>query len=159
LLICRQIGARVWVTSRSDTKLARARELGAEETINVATQDVAREVRARSHRRGVDVVLDSVGTATWAGSLGALRRGGRLVTCGATSGPMVETDARRLFWNQWTIMGSTMGNDAEFDAVVAQFRDGHLLPPIDRVYSLAEGNAAFERLQHAEQFGKIVLTI
>jgi NADPH:quinone reductase-like Zn-dependent oxidoreductase len=159
LQICRQIGARVWVTSRSDEKLERARTLGAEETINLATHDVAREVRARTHRRGVDVVVDSVGAATWSTSLGSLARGGRLVTCGATSGPVVETDARRLFWNQWNILGSTMGSDAEFDAVVAQLHDGHLLPPIDRVFPLAEGRAAFERLQHAAQFGKIVITI
>jgi NADPH:quinone reductase-like Zn-dependent oxidoreductase len=159
LQICRQIGARVWVTSRSDEKLERARTLGAEETINLATHDVAREVRARTHRRGVDVVVDSVGAATWSTSLGSLARGGRLVTCGATSGPVVETDARRLFWNQWNILGSTMGSDAELDAVVAQLHDGHLLPPIDRVFPLAEGRAAFERLQHAAQFGKIVITI
>ena len=159
LQICRQIGARVWVTSRSEEKLARARSLGAEETINVTTHDVAREVRARTHRRGVDVVIDSVGAATWASSLGALSRGGRLVTCGATSGPMLETDARRLFWHQWTIMGSTMGSDAELDAVIAQLRDGRLLPPIDRVFPLAEGRAAFERLSEATQFGKVVVTI
>lgn len=159
LQICRQIGARVWATSRSDEKLARARSLGADETINVATHDVAREVRARTNKRGVDVVVDSIGAATWSASLGALGRGGRLVTCGATSGPTVETDARRLFWNQWTIMGSTMGSDAEFDAVVAQLREGHLRPPIDRVYPLAEGRSAFERLRDGAQFGKIVIAI
>lgn len=159
LQICRQIGARVWATSRSDEKLERARLLGADETINGATQDVAREVRKRTNRRGVDVVVDSIGAATWSASLGALARGGRLVTCGATSGPAVETDARRLFWNQWTIMGSTMGSDAEFDAVVAQLREGHLSPPIDRVYPLADSRSAFERLQDAAQFGKIVITI
>jgi NADPH:quinone reductase-like Zn-dependent oxidoreductase len=159
LQICRQIGARVWVTSRSDAKLARARALGAEETNNVTTHDVAREVRARTQRRGVDVVVDSIGAATWSASLGALCKGGRLVTCGATSGPMVETDARRLFWNQWTIMGSKMGNDAEFDAVLGQLREGHLYPPIDHVFPLEEGRAAFERLQHADQFGKIVVTV
>ena len=159
LQICRQIGARVWATSRSEEKLDRARSLGADETINVATHDVAREVRKRTNKRGVDVVVDSIGVATWSASLGALARGGRFVTCGATSGPTVETDVRRLFWNQWTILGSTMGSDAEFDAVVAQLREGHLRPPIDRVYPLAEGRSAFERLQDAEQFGKIVITI
>ena len=159
LQICKQIGARVWATSRSEEKLARARSLGADETVNAATHDVAREIRARTNRRGVDVVVDTVGAATWPASLGALGRAGRLVTCGATSGPNVETDARRLFWNQWTIMGSTMGSDAEFDAVVAQLREGHLRPPIDRVYPIAEGRSAFERLHDAAQFGKIVITI
>ena len=85
---------------------------------------MGRIVRERTGKRGVDVVVDNVGKATWAQSLGALGRRGRLVTCGATSGPIVETDVRRLFWNQWSILGSTMGNDAEFDAVVAELARG-----------------------------------
>ena len=160
LQICKSLGARVWVTSRSAAKLERARELGADETIQATVGvDVAREIRGRTNKRGVDVVVDSIGKATWTQSLGALARGGRLVTCGATSGPMVETDVRRLFWNQWAILGSTMGNDAEFDTVAAELASGRLYPPIDRVYPLAEGRAAFERLAEAEQFGKIVLTV
>jgi NADPH:quinone reductase-like Zn-dependent oxidoreductase len=159
LHICKSLGATVWVTSRSEEKLARARSLGAEETINSSSTDVAREVRARTGKRGVDVVIDSVGQATWAQSLGALGRGGRLVSCGATSGAVVETDMRRLFWNQWSILGSTMGNDAEFDAVAAELSAGRLFPEIDRVFELEEGHLAFERLQHADQFGKIVVTI
>ena len=159
LHICKSLGATVWVTSRSDEKLARAQALGADEAINSTSTDLAREVRARTNKRGVDVVIDSVGKATWAQSLGALGRAGRLVTCGATSGPMVETDVRRLFWNQWTILGSTMGNDAEFDAVTAELSAGRLFPEIDRVYELSEGRQAFERLEHADQFGKIVVTL
>ena len=159
LHICKSLGASVWVTSRSDEKLARARALGADEAINSTAVDVGREVRRLNNRRGVDVVIDSVGQATWAQSLGALARGGRLVTCGATSGPMVETDARRLFWNQWTILGSTMGNDAEFDAIAAELSAGRLFPEIDRVFELEEARRAFERLQDGSQFGKIVVTI
>lgn len=159
LHICKSLGATVWVTSRSDEKLARARALGADEAINSTSTDLAREVRARTNKRGVDVVIDSVGQATWAQSLGALGRAGRLVTCGATSGPLVETDVRRLFWNQWTILGSTMGNDAEFDAITAELSAGRLFPEIDRVYELSEGRQAFERLEHADQFGKIVVTL
>ena len=159
LHICKSLGATVWVTSRSDEKLARARALGADEAINSTSSDVAREVRARTNKRGVDVVIDSVGKATWGQSLGALGRAGRLVTCGATSGPLVETDVRRLFWNQWSILGSTMGNDAEFDAVTAELSAGRLFPEIDRVYELSEGRQAFERLEHADQFGKIVVTV
>ena len=159
LHICKSLGATVWVTSRSDEKLARARALGADETINSANSDVGREVRSRTGRRGVDVIVDSIGQATWAQSLGALARGGRLVTCGATSGPTVETDVRRLFWNQWSIMGSTMGNDAEFDAIAAEVSSGRLFPEIDRVFELTEGQQAFSRLQDATQFGKIVVTI
>ena len=159
LHICKSLGATVWVTSRSDEKLARAQALGADEIINSTTTDVAREVRARTNKRGVDVVVDSIGKATWARSLGALGRAGRLVTCGATSGPLVETDVRRLFWNQWSILGSTMGNDAEFDAITAELSAGRLFPEIDRVFDLSEGRQALERLQDAAQFGKIVVTV
>jgi NADPH:quinone reductase-like Zn-dependent oxidoreductase len=116
-------------------------------------------MRARTAKRGVDVVVDSVGEATWSQSLGALGRRGRLVTCGGTSGPMVTTDVRRLFWNQWSILGSTMGNDAEFAAVVSHFREGRLRAPIDRVYALEESRAAFERMESGEQFGKLVVRI
>ncbi len=159
LQIAKHIGARVWVTSSSDEKLARARELGADETINYRTTDVAREVRARTAKRGVDVIVDSVGEATWASSLGALGKFGRLVTCGATSGPMVTTDARRLFWNQWTILGSTMGNEDEFAAVTNELREGRLLPPIDSVFDITEGREAFARLESGAQFGKIVVRV
>ena len=159
LQIAKLIGAHVTVTSGSDDKLAAARKLGADDAINHTGVDVGREIRARTAKRGVDVVVDSVGEATWAQSLGALGRRGRLVTCGGTSGPMVTTDVRRLFWNQWGILGSTMGNDAEFAAVVGHFNAGRLRPPIDQVYRLSEGRLAFERLATAGQFGKIVLRI
>ena len=157
LQIAKRLGARVWVTSGSEAKLARARELGADETLDHHRQDVVREIRARTAKRGMDVVVDNVGQATWSRSLGVLGRGGRLVTCGATSGPVVETDVRRMFWNRWSLLGSTMGNDAEFDAVVAELAAGHLRPVIDTVLPLADGRAAFERLAAGEQFGKIVL--
>jgi len=103
--------------------------------------------------------VDNVGPATWEKSLAVLAKSGRLVTCGATSGPKVETDVRKLFWNQWTILGSTMGNDAEFDAVVAELAQGRLIPPVDAVFELENGRAAFERLQAGGQFGKIVVRI
>ena len=159
LQMCKLIGAEVWVTSRSDEKLARAREVGADHTLNSRSDDVAAEIRKATAKAGVDVVIDNVGHATWTQSLQALGRRGRLVTCGGTSGPIVETDIRRLFWNQWTILGSTMGNDDEFDAVVAEFRAGRLVPPIDSVWPLERGVAAFERLSSGEQFGKIAIAI
>ncbi len=159
LQIAKSRGARVWVTSGSDEKLARAAALGADEMLNHWRTDVARAIRDHTGKRGADVVVDCVGHATWAQSLAALGRAGRLVTCGATTGPVVETDVRRMFWNQWTLMGSTMGNDAEFDAVAAEFRAGRLRTPVDHVYPLAEGRAAFERLASGDQFGKIVLTM
>ena len=159
LQIAKMRGARVWVTSGSDEKLERARGLGADETINHATEDVAKTIRARTGKRGVDVVIDNVGEQTWTRSLGALGKRGRLVTCGGTSGPMAETDIRRLFWNQWTIMGSTMGNDAEYDAITDELRAGRLIPPIDSVHELRDGVRAFERMASGRQFGKIVVRI
>jgi NADPH:quinone reductase-like Zn-dependent oxidoreductase len=159
LQICKQIGARVWVVSASAEKLRRAADLGADVLLNRTEVDVARVVRERTGKRGVDVVIDNVGHATWDQSLRALGRRGRLVSCGATSGPVVETDLRRLFWNQWSILGSTMGNDAEFDAIVAEFRAGRLRPPVDSVFPLADGRAALERLQSGQQFGKIVVRV
>lgn len=159
LQISKSRGARVWVTSGSDEKLASAAALGADETLNSATTDVAGTIRARTGKRGVDVVIDSVGAASWAQSLDALGRGGRLVTCGASSGAIVETDVRKLFWNQWTLMGSTMGNDAEFEAIAGELAAGRLIPPVDSVFPLAEGRSALERLERRAQFGKIVLAV
>ena len=159
LLIAKARGARVWVTSGSDDKLARARALGADELINHTGIDVGKEVRARTSKRGVNVVVDSVGTATWEQSLGALGRAGRLVTCGGTSGHVLQTDVRRLFWNQWTLMGSTMGNDAEFDAVVAELVAGRLRVPVDSTFPIARGRDALRHLQSGAHFGKVVLEI
>jgi NADPH:quinone reductase-like Zn-dependent oxidoreductase len=159
LQIAKARGARVWVTSGSDAKLARAHTLGADELLNHRTQDVAKEVRTRTGKRGVDVVVDCVGEATWASSLGALGKRGRLVTCGGTSGPNLQIDVRRLFWNQWTIMGSTMGSDEEFAAIVAELRAGRLEPVVDSVYPIERGVEAFARLQSGEQFGKVVVSL
>jgi NADPH:quinone reductase-like Zn-dependent oxidoreductase len=159
LQIAKLKGARVWVTSGSDEKLAKAATLGADELLNYRTADVAREIRARTGKRGVDVVIDSGGSASWPQSLGSLGKRGRLVSCGATTGPIVETDMRRMFWNQWTLMGSTMGNEAEFDAITAEFAAGRLAPPIDMVFPLSDGRNAFERMAEGSQFGKIVLSI
>ncbi len=159
LQIAKLRGATVWVTSSSEEKLARAHALGADAVFNHATTDVAAEVRARTGKRGADVVIDNVGQATWGQSLRALGKRGRLVTCGATSGAIVQTDVRRLFWNQWTIMGSTMGTHDEFSTIAAYFANGLLIPPVDSVYTLEQGGAAFERLSSGEQFGKVVVRI
>jgi NADPH:quinone reductase-like Zn-dependent oxidoreductase len=159
LEIVRNIGATAWVTSHSEEKLALARGLGAENLINYATTDVGKEVRARTGKRGVDVVFDTVGEASWGQSLGALGKRGRLVTCGATSGPNVQMDIRRLFWNQWNIMGSTMGNESEFDAVANEYRAGRLTPLVDSVFDISQGRKAFERLASGQQFGKVVVRI
>jgi NADPH:quinone reductase-like Zn-dependent oxidoreductase len=159
LQICKQAGAEVWVASRSAEKLERAKQLGADHTFNTRDDDVPAAIRSATNKAGMDVVIDNVGRATWAQSLQALGRRGRLVTCGATSGPIVETDVRRLFWNQWTVMGSTMGNDDEFDAIVSELRAGRLVPPVDGVWPLDDGRAAYERLGSGQQFGKVVIAM
>ena len=159
LQICRRIGATTWVTSGSDEKLDRARALGADQTLNHRTDDVPRAIRAATNKRGMDVVIDSVGEATWQRPLGSLGRRGRLVTCGGTSGPMVETDVRRLFWNQWSLLGSTMGTNAEYDAIVGELRAGRLAPVVDSVWELTDGRGAYERLASGQQFGKVVVRI
>jgi len=159
LQICKARGARVWVTSSSEEKRAKALALGADGAIDHSNGGVDKEIRRLTERRGVDVVVESVGEKTWAQSLGALARGGRLVTCGGTSGPTLTMDVRRLFWHQWSILGSTMGNDAEFDAVTAILSAGRFFPPVDSVHALADGRAAFERLATGAQFGKVVLRI
>jgi NADPH:quinone reductase-like Zn-dependent oxidoreductase len=159
LQIAKRIGATVWVTSGSDDKLARARALGADHVLNHRTADVARTIREATGKRGVDVVVDSVGEATWSRSLQALGRRGRLVTCGGTSGATVQTDVRRMFWNQWSLLGSTMGTEAEYEAIIGELRAGRLLPVVDSVTPLVEGRAAYERLRSGEQFGKVVVRV
>jgi NADPH:quinone reductase-like Zn-dependent oxidoreductase len=155
--IAKLCGARVWVTSSSDAKLERARALGADECINYTKDDWAKVVFEKTARRGVDVIIENVGASTWKQSLRSLRKGGRLVTCGATTGPIGETDIRLVFWNQLRIIGSTMGNRKEFDAVMTQFFRGRLKAIIDDVLPLKDGAAAQRKLAEGKQFGKIVL--
>ncbi len=159
LQIAKLLGATAWVTSSSNAKLERAKALGADHLFNHREVEVGREVRARTAKRGANVVIDSVGEKTWPQSLFALGKRGRLVTCGGTSGPMVQLDVRRMFWNQWTLMGSTMGNDAEFSAIANHLRQGQLRPPVDSVFALEDGRSAYERLGGGEQFGKVVVRV
>lgn len=159
LQICKHIGATAWVTSGSADKLERAMFLGADHRLDHREPELGKLIRARTNKRGVDVVVDSVGEATFAQSLIALGKRGRLVTCGGTSGPMVQVDVRRMFWNQWTLMGSTMGNDAEFDAMTEFFRHGSLQPPVDSVWTLEQGGEAYARLASGAQFGKVVVQL
>ena len=157
--IAKLLGATVIVTSSSDAKLERARALGADVAVNHASADVPKEVRRLFGRRGVDVVVDSVGEATWERSLRALGPGGRLVTCGGTSGPRLETDVRRMFWYHYTLMGSTMGSAREFAEIVRLLGAGRLRPVVDGVTPLGQARRAFERLAAAEHFGKLVVEI
>jgi NADPH:quinone reductase-like Zn-dependent oxidoreductase len=152
-------GARVLVTSSSDEKLRRAKALGADEGVNYAQADWQKAVREWTGRRGVDVVLDNVGAPTWAGSIRSLASGGRLVTCGATAGPIGETDIRIVFWRQLRIIGSTMASRKEFRDVMGQLFAGRLRAVLDRTFPLAETASALAVLQKGEQFGKLVVTI
>ena len=159
LQVAKLAGARVIVTSSSEGKLAAAAELGADFGLNHATANVPQEVRRITGGRGAEVVVDSVGEKTWTDSLRCLGRAGRLVTCGATSGPMCVTDVRKLFWYQWSILGSTMGGYREYQEIVRLAAMGKLWPRVDRVFPLAEGRAAFEHLRQGAQLGKIVIEV
>jgi NADPH:quinone reductase-like Zn-dependent oxidoreductase len=159
LQIVKAIGLRAFVTSSSDDKLQQAQKLGADAVINYKTQDFAREIRHLTNRRGVDVVVDSVGGDSYSNSLASLVKGGRLVTCGATAGPRPQTDLQRIFWNQLSVFGSTMGNRREFAEMLSFVRKRGVKPVIDQVVPLAEGANAFARMEEGKQFGKIVLKV
>ena len=159
LQIAKLCGAsRVIVTSSSEEKRARAKEMGADDVLD-SKDDVGKRVRELTKKRGVDVVLDSVGAATWRHSLVAAAKGGRIVTPGATSGPNPEEEIRHIFWKQLSILGSTMGTDAEFAALLAAVSAGRIVPVVDSVVPLAEGRKAYERMQSSQGLGKIVLEV
>ncbi len=157
--IARLQGARVIATAGSKEKLERARSLGASEVIHHHEQDIADEVRRLTNKRGVDVVIEHVGQATWAKSVRSLARGGRLVTCGATTGADAGLNLQALFAKQLTIQGSYMGTKGELLQVARFFFAGELSPVIDRTFPLAEAAAAQERLEASGQFGKVVLEV
>ena len=159
LRIAKLAGARVIVTSSSDAKLEVARTLGADVTLNHRSQQVVAEVRGATGKRGVDVVVENVGEATWGDSLRCLAKGGRIVTCGGTTGPKLVTDVRPLFWHQYSIFGSTMGNAAEYREVVRRLGEGQLRPIMDATFPLEQTREAFERMARGEQLGKIAVTI
>jgi NADPH:quinone reductase-like Zn-dependent oxidoreductase len=159
LQIVKAIGLRAFVTSSSDDKLQQAQKLGADAVINYKTQDFAREIRSLTNRRGVDIVVDSVGGDSYAKSLATLVKGGRLVTCGATAGPRPQTDLGRIFWNQLSVFGSTMGNLREFAEMLNFVRKRAVKPVIDQVFPLGDGVKAFARMEEGKQFGKIVLKV
>lgn len=152
-------GARVFATAGSDDKLERARRLGAHEVIHHHKQDVAAEVMRLTNRRGVDVVFEHVGDATWAKSMRSLARAGRLVTCGATTGPQVALDLRVLFAKHLSVLGSYIGTKGELLRAARFFFSGQLSPVVDRIFPLAEAADAQRRLEASEHFGKIVLEI
>jgi NADPH:quinone reductase-like Zn-dependent oxidoreductase len=151
------IGARVIATAGHDAKLAKARELGADEVINHSKQKILEEVKRLTDRRGVDVVFEHVGTATWEASVMSLAPSGRLVTCGATTGYQAHVDIRYLFSRHLSILGSYMGSKAELYEVLKLIGQRKLRAVIDRTLPLAECARAHELMERREQFGKIVL--
>lgn len=152
-------GARVFATAGSDDKLERARTIGAFEVIHHHKQDIAVEIKRLTDGRGVDIVIEHVGTATWPRAVKSLARGGRLVTCGATTGGEAALDLRAVFAKQLAIMGSYMGTKGELFRAARFFFTGQLKPVIDRTFPLAEAAAAQKRLEASGHFGKIVLEV
>jgi NADPH2:quinone reductase len=159
LAIAKALGANVLATSSSDAKLELARELGADATVNHATGDVKEAVQGATGGRGIDVVVEHVGQATWATSLQVAAPGGRIAVCGATSGPNPPAALHRIWWKQLSILGSTMGTGEDFARAYELVGSGRARPVIDEVLPLEEIRAAHERLEAGEQLGKIVLTI
>lgn len=157
--IAKQFGARVIATSSSAAKLELARSLGADLVIDHGSQDVIAEVKEATGKKGCEVVVDCVGQATWERSLRCLARGGRLVSCGATSGPAASFDLRRLFWHQWSILGSTMGSRSEYRAVSALAAQGLLKPVVDAAVPLEQAVDAYRRLASGAQAGKVVIEV
>ena len=157
--ICRAFGAKTIVTSSSESKLERARELGADATVNHSEGDVVQTVKDATEGRGAAVVVETVGEATWERSLAAAGQEGRIVVCGATSGHSPPARLYRLWWKQLVVYGSTMGMPSDFEGAYDLIREGRARVHVDRTFPLSETARAHERLESGEQFGKIVLTI
>jgi len=151
------LGARVLATTSGEEKMARLRDSGVELAIDYRKEDVLAAVRAHTAKRGVDAIVDTVGEATWMTSLKAAARGGRIVTCGATSGPNPKEEIRQIFWKHLSILGSTMANDREFRALYSTVASGRLKPHVDRVFPLSQAREAFAYMEEGRQNGKIVL--
>ncbi len=159
LAIARAHGARTIVTSSSPAKLARALELGADHALDHAREDVRSLVRALTGGEGAHVVVDHVGAETWKTSVEVAGRGGRIVVCGATTGPNPPAALHRIWWKELSVLGSTMGDATDFAACLELVTSGRARPEIDRVYPLSEIRAAHQRLEAGVQLGKIVLEI
>ena len=159
LQLARMAGARVIVTSRDEAKLQRALALGADLAIHSAAEDVAKAVLAHTGGRGVDVVIENVGAAAWSAALKSAVRGGRIVTCGATSGDQPGADLRRVFIRQLQIYGSTLGNPGEFHDLLDAVAANRLEPVIDSRHGLADAREALSRLDSGRQFGKVVIEV
>jgi len=157
--LAKLLGAKVIATASTDAKLAKARELGADYTINYSTADWVNEVRSLTGKAGVPVALDMVGAPTFAGSIHSLAKGGRLVTCGATAGPLVDIDLRPIYFKSLSILGSTMGGVGEMRRIWTLVERGQIKPTIDRVLPITEIRQAHAAVEERQQFGKVILTM
>ena len=155
--IAAHVGSEVYATGSSEAKLEAAREYGADYVCNYEEENFADWIRAETGKRGVDVVVDHVGAVTWRDSIRSLAKGGRLVTCGGTTGPNPETDIPRLFWNGLTILGSTMATPGQVDDVMELVWDGTFEPAIRDVLAMSETARAHAMLEDREGFGKVVV--
>src|SRR5580704_1697652 len=159
LQVAKFFGARVIATAGTDEKLKKAKELGADELINHSMMPISKEVRRLTNNRGVDIVFEHVGAATWEHSVKSLATGGRLVTCGATTGYDVKLDMRFLFTRQLSLLGSYMGTKTELRTVLKLVEQGRLKPIVDKVWPLQDAALAHDYLENNKQFGKVVLTV
>ena len=157
--ICRAFGVRTIVTSGNERKLAAAREWGADLTLNHDTDDVVQAVKDATDGRGADVVVETVGEATWERSLAAAAAEGRVLVCGATTGHSPPARLYRLWWKQLVVYGSTMGMPSDFEGAYDLVRTGRARVHVDSTFPLADAAAAHERLESGAQFGKVILTI
>ena len=155
--IAKHAGATVFATVGSDAKIPKAKALGADEVINYQREDFVKRVQELTNHQGVDVVFDHIGPATWEGSIRVLKKAGRLVTCGATSGPSVPLDLRYVFSRQLSILGSLMGTRAELLTLTELIGSHVLTPVVDTVYPLAQARQAQERMLARDVFGKLLL--
>ena len=155
--IAKLFNARVITTAGDETKLEKARELGADHGINHYQQKISEEVRKITNKEGVDIVIEHVGSATWDESVKCLKPAGTLVTCGATTGFAASIDLRFLFSRQLSLLGSYMGTVAELREVLGHVFSGRLKPVVDRVFPLQEIRAAHEYLEKSRMFGKVVI--
>ena len=158
--LAHSIGAEVYVTSTSKEKLEKAKKIGADHAILYESGfPYHKTIRKMTEGRGVDVVIDSVGEVTWNSSLKSLAKGGRLVSCGATSGPKVVSDMNFVFWNQIRIIGSTMASDKEFKQMMSYVIEKGIVPEIAKIFSLDDAKKAHDYLEGRHQFGKVLLKI
>jgi NADPH:quinone reductase-like Zn-dependent oxidoreductase len=157
--IAKLFHCRVITTAGDETKLEKARALGADHCINHYKQKISEEVRKLTNKEGVDIVVEHVGAATWDESMKCLKTAGTLVTCGATTGPSVSIDLRHLFARQLRLLGSYMGTMGELLEVLAHVFAGRLKPVVDRTFALSDVRAAHEYLEKSQMFGKVVLTL